>query len=241
MLAVPGEYIYGDKREMKTAAELRAAAERQPILALTYGHPAGGIPRASDFIGTVSQKWNEEKQRVDGDFWFYDEIPEQIRDKIVNGWPTPISAGFTIDSVQDSAQKGIFYTHVAVLKDGDDPKCPLNKCGVNVRMESSSTPPDYRYERAQSPAETPTEPPKKEPVTMEVLQAQIAELRTAIAGLRPAQVPVVEKTEEKQPVEVPEAPRATTPTPRKVIPAGESRGSEEEMKHDPVTGMILLG
>ena len=249
VVAVPGEYVYGDRTERKSAEELRAAAERQPILALTYGHPTGGLPKASDFIGTVAQKWNEEKQRVDGDFWFYDEIPDAIREKIVNEWPTPISAGFTVESVQDSAQKGIFYTHIAVLKDSEDPKCPLGKCGVNVRMESNS-PVDYRYEKAQSPAEpaAPIEPPKKEPITMEVLQAQLAELKALVAGLnRPATAPAVTKTEEpkeetpEQPAEeIPPITFEEPPKPKMVIPAGVSSGVASKKENMTEDGWFII-
>jgi hypothetical protein len=50
ILARPGKYKYGDKEEIKTAEELKRAAERQPIIALTLGHPEG-YPRLQTSSG----------------------------------------------------------------------------------------------------------------------------------------------------------------------------------------------
>jgi hypothetical protein len=233
ILARPGTYRYGDKEEVKTAEELKRAAERQPIIALTLGHPAGGIPKASDFIGTVNQKWNEQRQRVDAEFWFYDEVPDEVRTRIVNEWPTPISAGFTVESVENGTQKGIFYTHIAVLKDSEDPKCPLGQCGINVRMESNLTE-DYRYEQAtdpEVPQEQTAKPPKTEPfdavglgIVIGGLKAEIAQLREQLNKLNQ---PVPQKQEETVAEEVTE--NITTPEPprpKTVIPQGKSREKE---------------
>jgi hypothetical protein len=232
ILARPGTYRYGDKEEIKTAEELKRAAERQPIIALTLGHPAGGIPKASDFIGTVNQKWNEQRQRVDAEFWFYDEVPEEVRSRIVNEWPTPISAGFTVESVENDVQKGIFYTHVAVLRDRDDPKCPLGQCGINVRMESNLTE-DYRYEQATDPDVPPEQakPPKTEPfdavglgIVIGGLKAEIAQLREQLDKLNQ---PVPQKREEEVVEEVTEdITTPEPPRPKTIIPQGKSREKE---------------
>jgi hypothetical protein len=237
ILARPGTYRYGDKTEVKTAEELKKAAERQPIIALTLGHPSGGIPKASDFIGTVNQKWNEQRQRVDAEFWFYDEVPEEVRSRIVNQWPTPISAGFTVESVENGTQKGIFYTHIAVLKDSEDPKCPLGQCGINVRMESNLTEDNYRYEQATEPIDPETTDatkktvPKIEPfdpvglgIVIGGLKAEIAQLREQLSKLNQ---PVPQKQEETvveeatENITTPEPPR-----PKTIIPQGKSREKE---------------
>lgn len=217
---------------------------------MTLGHPKGGIPRASDFIGTVNQKWNDAKQRVDAEFWFYDEVPDEVRDKIVNGWPTPISAGFTVDTIEDSAQKGMFYTHVAVLRDSDDPKCPLGQCGINVRMESNSMTDQYRYEQATDPSD-PDRPKKTEaydPVGFGIvigeLKAEVAALRKELAEKREQPVPQKQEVPNEQEKEAhaepaeqsqQQAPRAT----QRILPAGETP-KEEELKRDPISGMIIL-
>ena len=138
VLAAPGEYKYGDTVEVKTAQELKDAAMRFPIVPLSYGHTLDNLqPTASTQIGTVSQKWSEDQQKVLGEFWLFEEkIPEKLRTKIDNGEPIPISAGIMLDAVdEDGTQRGISYTHVAVLE-GEDPKCPLDTCGIHMRVES---------------------------------------------------------------------------------------------------------
>jgi hypothetical protein len=226
VLAKPGEYRFGDVTEVKTAEELKQAVERQPILTLTLGHPVGGTVRASDYIGTVTQKWNEEKQRVDGDFWFYDEyLPDHIRERIVNDMPVSISAGYTVDSVEDGVQKGILYSHVAVL-DGEDPKCPLHECGVNVRMESSDP---MRYEQEQDitePKESVSEEKQEESPKPSVTftAEQFTEFLEVIKSFAPAlpaeQKPEVEEPEAEQPEATPEPPTQEPKVePEVVIPA----------------------
>lgn len=235
ILAVPGTYNFGDRHEVKTAEELKLAAERQPIIPLTLGHPTDGIVRASDFIGTVSQKWNEKKRRVDADFWFYDEIPDDVRNKIINEWPTPISAGYHIESLDDGVQKGIFYTHIAVLKDSDDPKCPLGTCGVNVRMESNLTDTSYRYEQATDPdiPADKAEVAKTEPYDAVGLALMVGELKAEVAQLRqqlreretPAPVKE-EEPEQQETVILEEVTTPTPPQPKTTIPYGKSKEDE---------------
>jgi hypothetical protein len=227
IVARPGKYTFGDVTEIKTAEELKKAVERQPIITLTLGHPDGGTVRASDYLGTVTQRWNEEKQRVDGDFWFYDEyLPEHMREKIINDLPVSISAGYTVDSIEDGVQKGILYSHVALL-DGENPKCPLQECGVNVRMESNSP---MRYEQESSLSDPPEpkpelqekEEPKAEAPSLGFNEAQLAQLRDLISELVPAppasKEPEVESVEEPEPAPVP-PPEEPKVEPEKVVPA----------------------
>ena len=239
ILARPGEYTYKDRgTELKTYEELKAAAQRQPIVTLTYGHPADGVPRAKDFIGTVTQKPNDKKQVIEGDFWFYDETPPEILDRIVNDWPTPISAGFTVDTVEDATQKGISYTHIAIIRDSADPKCPLDKCGVNVRMESNN-PQDYRYEQASDPEEK--KEPAAEPDPLAGIKEQIAELKTLFIESQKKEPPVEQKPEvvaETPPQKEPEAVRAPVPEPERETPA--SVPVKDDFERHPVTGGIIF-
>lgn len=220
IVAVPGEFKYGDVIEKKTAAELRAAAERQPIIMLTRGHPADGMPTSKDVIGTVSQKWNEEHQRVDGDFWFYDEkVPESIRAKIVNNEPVAVSPGFMVDEIRDGIQTGIIYTHMAVLEE-QDPRCPLDKCGVNLRMDSKGHGMRLDQKTVLEPAPVPKETkPPEEP------KKPTAE---AVAPVEPkAQDKPVEQKPE---VEIPkkEPVKETPLVPEVMIPVPASPGPHEE-------------
>lgn len=244
VLAKPGEYTYGDVTEKKTAEELKKAVDRQPTIMLTRGHPKSGFPSASDFIGTVTQSWDVENERVLGDFWFYEEaedkIPERVKRKIINNEPVPISAGFAVDDVEDGVQKGLVYTHVAVLDD-EEPVCPLDTCGINVRQESSSMP-DMRYESKQeltdpdAEAETSKEEQSEETSepqgpTVSELQAEIAELKELVSELASEdenetdeaesaeQEPEASEESEDNQVEEQKEPEPE-PEPEQVIPAG---------------------
>ena len=226
VLAVPGEYKFGDKTEIKTAYELKMAAQRQPMLYLTFGHPPDARKlELSDYIGRVHQKWNEEAKRVDATFeFFHEHIPDEVRVKIENKEPLALSTAYTLDSLAENMQKGILYDHVAILKDGEDPKCPLDQCGVNVRMERDS---QIRYEQASELPDPEAESveQKEEPKPMEDTgfnPTQLGQIRDLISELMPAP-PVVEETEEvKEPVPeaIPEPePQEAKVEPEVVIPA----------------------
>jgi len=139
----------------------------------------------------------------------------------------------------------MFYTHVAVLRDTDDPKCPLGQCGINVRMESNSMT-DYRYEQATDPTDS-DKPKKTEPFDPVGLGVMIGEMKAEIAQLRKQleEKPVPQKQEvstheEEAHAEPPEASQRETPrATQRILPAGESP-KEEELKRDPISGMIIL-
>jgi len=167
ILAVPGEYTYGETVEVQTAEELKAAADRNPIIPLTFGHTYDGLrPPPEQQIGTVSQKWSEKEQKVLGHFWLYEEmIPERIKDKIANGQQLAISTGYMLDSVdEDGTQRGIDYTHCAILSDDEDPRCPLDTCGIQYRINTQDADRMYRYQQASelTPPEQDTVEKKKE-------------------------------------------------------------------------------
>ncbi|MHA2380757.1 MAG: hypothetical protein ACXADS_15915 [Candidatus Thorarchaeota archaeon] len=136
--AVPGEFEYPEGKETKTFEELKTAAQRWPIIPVSYGHTVDGLAPTEEMqIGTVSQKVNEKEQKIDGELWLFPEkIPDVLREKIDNGEKIPISAGILLDSVDDEGiQRGIQYTHLAIV-DGENPKCPLEECGFGIRLES---------------------------------------------------------------------------------------------------------
>ncbi len=211
VVAVPGAYKYGDVVEVKTAAELKDAAQRNPIIPLTFGHTVDGLPpTASMQIGTLSQKWSEEQQKVLGDFWFYEEkIPESLRKKIDNGEHLPISAGLLLESVdEDGTQRGISYTHMAILE-GEDPKCPLGTCGVNVRVESNTN----RLVRLEQTAEL-TIPPEAEKKEIEATPIEAEPVTTEKAEI---EQPKPEVPVEQKPKEADEAPEEEVPLEPEII------------------------
>ena len=184
-LAVPGEHTKGETTYMKTAEELKEAAFRQPILKLTYGHVEGD-PTPEQQIGTVSQKWSEEYQKVLGEFWFNDKvIPETLRTRLDSGERIEISADYDALIDEHNNQSSLNYTHIAVL-DGDNPVCPIEKCGIFERLPFSEsgdiTPPEPEAEKE------PEEAAEPEPVPDEVTEPEPEETEP--------EPPAVEKTEE---------------------------------------------
>ena len=185
-LAVPGEHTKGEDTYIKTAEELKEAAFRQPILKLTYGHVEGD-PTPEQQIGTVSQKWSDEFQKVLGEFWFHDEkIPEALKQKLDNGEHISISADYNALVDEKNNQSDLNYTHVAVL-DGETPVCPIEKCGVYDRVLFSEsgdiTPPEEP--KAEKEPEVAPEP---EPVPDEVTEPAPEETKP--------ETPVEQKPEE---------------------------------------------
>ena len=224
ILAKPGAYKYGELTEIKDAEELRLAAERQPIFMVTYGHPVDGMPSAKDVIGTVSQRWNKDKQRVDGEFWFHEEkIPDSIKDKIVNLEPVSISPGFMIDGIEEGVQRGIVYTHLAVLDD-EDPRCPLGECGVNIRMDSKDSR-EVRYDQ-KTDLEAPEPEPEKEP---EPAEAEPEPQEQAEAPPEEKEEPTVQENlevaKEPEPEEIPREPEV-------VIPVSSSEKDDSGLSFD---------
>lgn len=221
IVAVPGEYKYGDMVEVKTAEELRLAAERQPIIMLTEGHPVDGMPSAKDVIGTLSQKWSEDRQRVEGEFWFHEEkIPDPIREKIANFEPLAISPGFMIDGIEEGVQKGIVYTHMAILNE-EDPRCPLDTCGINLRMDSKDGEErQYRFDE-KSELEAPEPPPEPEKEAVEVPEKEIPIEISPSVEEEPTTAPEPGPPAEPKPEEVSEVvqerePEVIIPTPKVV-------------------------
>jgi len=230
VLARPGEYNYEGTVEVQTAEELKAAVHLQPSIMLTLGHP-GDNPKVSDYIGRVDQTWNEEKQHVDAIFSFYDDhwltIPEKLRSKIVGGGKIPISAGISVVEVVDGVQKGIQYDHVALLRDGEEPACPLGECGINLERGFNSMKRKYQQETTIGEEVAESTPESAQPETRSevdglraeilALKAQFDELKTTSAR----EPEVVEKTPE-EPVAVEKADEPP-PVPETVIPAGVTK------------------
>ena len=135
ILAVPGQHTRGEQTYIKTKEELQDAAQRFPIIPLTYGHIMEGEEvKPETQIGTVSQKCSDSKNAVVCEFWFHEEkIPEVLKKKLDNGERIPISAGYSAYVDEEGNQSGLSYTHVAVL-DEETPVCPVEKCGVFERQ-----------------------------------------------------------------------------------------------------------
>jgi len=165
VVAAPGEYKYGDTVEVKTEEELKRDVKERPFVPLTYGHVQPTYNEDSGtwdidddlIIGSVYRKWSNRDKRVNAKVNFYEEkMPAAIRKRIDNGEKIPVSAGIFLDSVdENNIQHGIETTHIAVLE-GENPTCPLEICGLDIREESSGS----RIRRLEQQTALEPSPPK---------------------------------------------------------------------------------
>ena len=248
VIARPGIFHYSWGDETKSREDLIESLNYTPTIKLTLGHPEGGRTRRSDFLGYVKPSWDEKSQAVIGDFWFYEEhvnkLPENIRQKILNGEPWKISAAFTMDETKDGSQKGTFFDHIAILREDDNAVCPLEKCGVNVtavRQESEAV--KMYYEQAQetgtnttAPTPLTTEKPKSgASPEMDALRAKAAVLETIIALKKqmetPLSVPKPEIAVKAEAVKVePKASTIGTSTTNTTTPPAEKSDPKESLE-----------
>jgi len=220
VFAVPGIYEKNGVRYVKTAEELKDAAERYPILPITFGHTnTSEPPPPSAQIGTMKQSWSEAQQKAIAEFWFdKKKMPEVLRSRAYNAERLPLSAWFLADSKdEEDALHGIAYSHVAMLE-GEDPVCPLTECGAFVVAESKTSSRQVFVERLQdlepaqedkeqepevAPEPTPdvaaveeeapkTEPPAEENLAESDAQEQVHEVVLEPETIIPAEVSQVE-------------------------------------------------
>lgn len=232
--------------------ELEAAVKRRREVPLTLGHPprdSRGIPEHL-LLGKVEYSYDKSGKRQIGDVTFFDEywerLPKELQDRVVNMESVPISPGFNFDGADQQTIRKIVPDHLAVLIDGG-PLCPLDTCGVNVRMESGS---DYRYEQKTESTEDDMKIPKPvEKTETQELRDDIRELRELfIESMKPKEEPVVVEHEVKAgppvlqaeipPQKEPEPVRASAPEPVRETPA--SVPVSDDFERDPVTGGIVF-
>jgi len=221
VLAVPGEYEKDGKKYIKTAEELKKSAIRFPILPLTYGHTQDGLPPTEAAqIGTVSQKWNEEQQRILSEFWFDEEkMPATLRSKYDNGDKIPISTWYLADSIdEDGTLHGMSYSHVAALE-GEDPVCPIDQCGAFVVAESKG-----RLRFIEHAADLEPSEPK---VVEKEAEAPLEEAEPATAVEAEPEQPKTEPPVEQKPTEADAEPEIEVPLePEVIIPISAPVGQK---------------
>lgn len=126
--------------------------------------------------------------------------------------------------VADGVQKGILYDHVALLRDGENPACPLGECGINVRGTNTMLKRKYQEETTIGGESTEAAPESAQPeASSEVatLTEVVLALKAQVDALTAAREPVVEQTPE-EPAQV-ETAQEPAPVPEMVIPAGVSK------------------
>lgn len=245
IIATSSPYTDGTVRPPK---ELEAAVSRLNTVPLTLGHPPRDTRGISEtqLLGRVYLKYDAKGQRQVGRLSFLDEywdrLPKELQDKIVNHQSIPLSPGFGFEwGETENTITNIVPDHVAVLMD-ERPLCPLDKCGVNVRMESGS---NYRYEQRTDSTEDELKIPKPvEKTETQELRDEIAELKALfLESLKPKEEPVVKEHEVEVIAETPsqkepEPVRAPAPEPVRETPA--SVPVSDDFERDPVTGGIVF-
>ncbi len=265
IFARPGWYNYPTGKEYKSFEELKRAAQRQPELMVTLGHPRkpDGTPRlptVSDYVGRMVQVVNDDRELIEMVFKpheeHWDKIPEELRERLEADLAVAISGGFTVDKVVNDIQEGLLYNHVGLVRDSEDPLCPLGECGINVRVETSEG--EYVLMRYEQTSETKDpEPEDKDEasetpkyVTAEDLDrfkdALLDELRPkAEAGAEPVEEVVAENSDEKsEPEPVPEPVKESPPEPslepERAFPAGKVAGRDIKSEYVDEDGTLKI-
>jgi len=236
---------------VRPAEELQAAVRRISTVPLTLGHPPMdrlGIP-PDQLLGKVDYQYNAEGQRMYGKVSYYNEyfdrLPKELQKRVANHQDMPLSPGFGFEwGDEPQTITNMVPHHLAVLTD-EKPLCPLNKCGVNVRMESNS---GFRMEQRTDAKDLDAKEgsPKEEKTEIQMLRDELAELKDLLReSLVPKEEPVVvereaEKTQaEIAPQKEPEPVRAPAPEPARETPASAPE-PQDEFERDPILGGIIL-
>ena len=240
IVARPGVHknVITGKDEVITWDELKEAVQFQNRIPLVLSHPLTGYINPNERIGTVTQRANEKTKEIEGEFWFFDEpkywdqIPPDLKKKIIGGQEINLSAGYKVGKMVEGRQTSRHYDHIAL-----DVKSPMFNVGIekgDVRMESK-LPENFRIE------ETPTivgdkkeeTVPKTDPYDPVSLGVMIGELKAEVKQLREqlnTKPAVEEPTEETRP-EPETIPDQEPPKPKVSIPQGSAKeedGPEED-------------
>lgn len=219
VIARPGTY----RDEVVTAEMLKRYIQYHDSIPLIVGpHPKGGFATPDEYIGKVIPKWNEQRQVLEGSFWFFDEgwhrVPDEVKRKLAAKQEIPLSVGYETETDDHNVQRWRKWDHIAL-----GVKNPaIEGVGVNFRAEEDY-PERFRTEEAEIMAEKeePAEARPEQTVTMTKaeLQTLIDEAVTKAVAARPE---VTEEAEPETTTETETAPEA-----------------EEETRPDPVPEVVL--
>ena len=232
IVARPGVHknVITGKDEVITWEELKEAVQFQNRIPLVLSHPTHGYINPDERIGTVTQKVNEKTKEIEGEFWFFDEpkywdqIPVDLKKRIIGGKEIDLSAGYKVGAIVDGRQTSRQYDHIAL-----DVKSPMFNVGItegDVRMESK-LPDNFRIEETPTidgdkkegdlPARIAPYDPVQLGITIGKMQAQIDNLTQQLNAK-----PAVEETTEEPRTEPAAIPEQAPPKPKTVIPQGSA-------------------
>jgi len=242
IIARPGIHRRLDgTEEVITAEELKESVLFQNRIPLVLKHPKEGTIDPSDRFGTALARWNDEKQVLEAEYWFFEEpeywnkIPKDLQQMILDHTREikTLSAGYKVPKKWEGAYKPRQWDHIAI-----DEKNPMQDIGIegSVRMESNF-PDDFRIEsetpeisgekkEGTLPAKTTPYDPVSLGITIGKMQAQIDSLTEQLARKSEVkQEPAApERTEDiQEPVEREEATTPDPPKARTTIPKGAAK------------------
>ena len=237
IIARPGVHRRLDgTEEVITWNELKEAVQFQNRIPLVLKHPETGYINPKDRIGTVTQRANEEKQVIEGEYWFFEEpeywnqLPKDLQKMILSGDEIKrISAGYRVPKSWEGDYKPRHYDHIAI--DVDNPMQDIGISKGDVRMESK-LPDDFRIEETPEISEEVKEgvlPAKTEPydpvqlgITIGKMQTQIEALTAKLAESEAKQTPPAapERTEEPKAMVPEETTTPDPPKPKTTVPVG---------------------
>ena len=241
IVARPGVHknVISGKDEVITWDELKEAVQFQNRIPLVLSHPLTGYIDPNERVGTVTQRANEKTKEIEGEFWFFDEpkywdqIPQDLKKKIIGGQEINMSAGYKVGPIVEGRQTSRQYDHIAL-----DVKSPMFNVGItkgDVRMESK-LPENFRIEETPTivgdkKEETPV--PKTDPYDPVSLGMMIGELKAEVKALREQlnTKPAAEEPAEETRPEPETIPSTEPPKPKTVIPQGtatEEDGPDED-------------
>lgn len=245
IVARPGVHynVMSGKDEVITWEELVEAVQFQRKIPLVLEHPATGHINPNDRIGMVEQRVNEDKEIIEGEFFFFSEsqywnqIPRALKKKITGGQKINLSAGYKVGGIVEGRQRSRQYDHIAL----DITKPMFQDVGIQkgeVRMESE-LPDNFRIEETpiiegeEKKEETPPKVPKTTPHNEAELYMIIGEMRAEIKALKEAKEskPATEEKVEEDRPEAEATPEPPPPKPKMVVPQGsaeEKEGPDED-------------
>lgn len=217
------------KDEVITWEALKEAVQFQNRIPLVLDHPVGGYINPNERIGTVTQRPNEKEKVIEGEFWFFDEpkywdqIPPDLKKKILSGKEIGLSAGYKVGPIVEGRQTSRQYDHIALGVNN-----PMMDVGItkgDVRMEAE-LPNNFRVEETptiegeKQEERPPTPPPAQDRefwieygrklARLEFLEQQSAK-------------PAVEETTEAPRPEPEPIPEPEPPKPKTVVPQGKAK------------------
>ena len=147
VLAREGVYPYPERnrKEAKLAEELKEAAKLVDTIPAFDRHPPVDERSVHIFLGMVRDiRYDEKIRGLRGKLHLKKDrlkTYRELRDAIDNKKPFPVSVGqfnqysgggVLNGETYDAAQINILLDHLAILTHGEEPRCELGKCGINV-------------------------------------------------------------------------------------------------------------